>query len=195
MADVVKSEELERFDFGDHSSVDALLAHELNQLSVQERDRLNEEIHGVLDQSQHETTELINSSLEQMNVELSNLPDSPSKKAYKTSLQFPESYVHTEDFRLIFLRCDFFNTRKAAERFMHYLDTIDYLFGEKVLQREILLSDFDEETKKFVRSGYQQVLPGMDRTGRRIAGNFAFKGFKGSQKARVCTVRTNIKQN
>lgn len=191
MADVVKSEELERYDFGDYSSADALLAYELNQLSVQERDQLNEEIHGVLDQSQHETPELIKNSLEQMNVELSNLPDSPSKKAYETALQHPESYVHTDDFRLIFLRCEFFNTRKAAERYMHYLDLINYAFGEKVLQRDIRLSDFDEESMKFVRMGYQQILPGMDRTGRRIGGNFAFKvNHSVPLKARVCTVRT-----
>ena len=187
-------EDIDRLDFGDHSSVDALLAHELNQLSVTERDQLNEEIHGVLDQSQNETPELLKTSLEQMAFELASIPASPSNEAYRASLRFPKSYVHTDDFHLIFLRCDFFDAKSAAERLQYYLEQIHWCFGDKVLQRTIRLSDFDEKSLKFFRAGYQQVLPGFDRTGRRIAGNFAFKvnGLK-SEVALKCRVRIYIK--
>ena len=87
-------------NLGDHASADAMLAHELNQLSVQERDLIEEEIHGIRHQSLAETPEMIQSSLENLAVELDSLP---SKEAYDASKAFPESYIHTDDdFRLMF---------------------------------------------------------------------------------------------
>ena len=156
-------------DFGDHSSADALLAHELYQLSVEERDMINNEIHGIQHQCQNETPELLQNSLKELAVELVRLP---SKKAYDASQAFPECYINTDDFRLIFLRCEFFDAQKAAVRMTKYLDMVHWLFGEKVLQRDMCISDFDEHTIKLLRSGQVQVLPGMDRTGRRVVGNF-----------------------
>lgn len=159
-------------DFGDHSSADALLAYELNQLSVNERNIINEEIHGIRHQCQNETPELLRDSLEQLAAELVCLP---SKKAYEASQAFPECYINTDDFRLIFLRCEFFDAHKAAVRMTKYLDLIHWVFGEEVLQRDICISDFDEQALRLLRTGQFQVLPGMDRTGRRVIGNFVFR--------------------
>ena len=159
-------------EFEDYKSADVLLAHELNQLTSKERDEINEEIHGI---RQHhypkETPELLQGSLRKFRNQLDFLP---SNHAYEKSKTFPKSYVNTDDFYLIFLRFEYFDARKAATRMLKYLNVIYVSFGEKVLQRDICLDDFDERAFKFLKSGYHQLLPGRDRYGRRIAGNFVF---------------------
>jgi len=175
-------------NLGDHASADAMLAHELNQLSVQERDLIEEEIHGIRHQALAETPEMIQSSLENLAVELDSLP---SKEAYDASKAFPESYIHTDDdFRLMFLRRDFFDAQKAAVRMSKYLDLIRWAFGEDILQRQMSLADLDSAGERHLKSGAQQVLPGMDRSGRRIVGVFAFDAEEvSSVKSRVRKIK------
>lgn len=156
---------------GDHDSPDALLASELNKLSFKERGKLENDIHGIQLESINEAPELLRDSLKQLSIELDSIP-LKNKTAYETSQTFPKTYVNTEEFRLIFLRCLCFDERKAAQRIVNYLDLIHYCFGEAVLERDIRISDFDEESAKLLRSGTLQVLPGRDRSGRRIAGKF-----------------------
>ena len=177
-------------DFADHSSADALLANELYHLSVEERDMINEEIHGIWHQCQNETPELLQNSLKQLAVELVCLP---SKQAYDASQAFPECYINTDDFRLIFLRCEFFDAHKAAVRMTKYLDLIHWAFGEKVLQRDVCIADLDEQTLKLLRAGPFQVLPGMDRTGRRVVGNFAAE--IDPDQPRINRVRKRTREN
>ena len=169
------SEDMTRLDISDPSKAVTLLAKELNELSVQERDMINDEIHGVRRMScPEETPELLEKSLAELTMELTNLPPTATKKAYEESLNYTDSYVHTDDFRLIFLRTEFFDPRKAAIRMMKYLDLINWAFGKKVLQRDLCLADFDKKGKEYLRGGYQQIFPGMDRSGRRVGGNFLF---------------------
>jgi len=168
-------EDFTRMDMGDSSSsAEILLAQELNQLSVQERDLISDEIHGVRLNCPNETPGMLQNSLANLGVELASLPSTPTKSAYEESLKHPGSYVHTDDFRLIFLRAEFFDAPKAALRMIKYLDLVHYAFGPKVLKRDVCLADFDSKGKEFLREAYHQMLPGMDRTGRRVTGNFAF---------------------
>lgn len=169
------SEDITRLDIGDPSKAVALLAKELNQLSVQERDMINDEIHGVKNMScPEETPELLETSLAELTTELTNLPPTTTKEAYEKSLNYPDSYIHTDDFRLIFLRTEFFDPRKAAIRIMKYIDLIYWAFGKKVLERDLCLADFDQKGKEYLRAGYQQIFPGTDRSGRRVGGHFLF---------------------
>ena len=168
-------EDFTRMDLGDPSSAQSLLAQELNDLSVQERDLINDEIHGVRLSSLNETPKLLSDSLANLTAELDSLPPSKTKQAYEESLQFPKSYIHTDDFRLIFLRYEFFDAHKAAVRIVRYLDLIHWAFGPKVMERTMCLADFDKKSREYLREGYQQVLPGMDRSGRRVGGNFGIK--------------------
>jgi hypothetical protein len=158
-----------RMDLGEHSSADALRAHELNQLSVQERNMINDEIHGIHWMGREETPELLRCSLVQLASEVDRIPTKP---AYEASLAFPDSYVHKDEFRLLFLRTEYFDAKKSAERMVNYLDVIRWSFGDKALQRDIRIEDFDEEGLKYLRQGYHQLLPGMDRSGRRVGWSF-----------------------
>lgn len=153
-----------------HASSDALLAYELNKLSFKERDQINDDIHGVGKESPtNETPELLKEALQQLSVELEHIDNKP---AYNASQTFTNTYVNTDNFRLIFLRSEFLDAKKAAKRIVGYLDTIRWCFGDEVLMRDIRLSDFTGESAKYLQFGCQQLLPGRDRSGRRIVGNF-----------------------
>eukprot|EP00536_Pseudo-nitzschia_multiseries_P016961 jgi/Psemu1/223251/e_gw1.1312.10.1 len=170
---------------GDHKSPDALLAFELNQLSFKERGEINNVIHGVQRDLIQETPALLRASFEQLLIEIDATPKQ-NKKAYELSQTFPETYVNTEEFRLIFLRCECFNVRMAVKRMLIYLDLIHSCFGEALLKRDISLSDLDKKTMEYVEHGSLQLLPGRDRSGRRVGGNFpiAYKHCNGTLTAK-----------
>lgn len=76
--------------------------------------------------------------------------------------------VNTDDFRLRFLRCEIFDTKKAALRMVKYLELVRENFGNELLTRPMKLSDFSREEMSFLRGGDYQLLPYRDRSGRRI---------------------------
>eukprot|EP00536_Pseudo-nitzschia_multiseries_P016631 jgi/Psemu1/247639/estExt_Genewise1.C_11730016 len=78
------------------------------------------------------------------------------------------SYIHGDEFRLRFLRCDCFDSAKAAMRLVNFLDLLLDLFGDYALRRPICLSDFTKEELRHMRKGMIQLLPYRDRSGRRI---------------------------
>lgn len=178
-----------RMNLGEHSSADALRAHELNQLSVQERNMINDEIHGIHWMGREETPELLRCSLVQLASEVDRIPTKP---AYEASLAFPDSYVHKDEFRLLFLRTEYFDAKKSAERMVNYLDVIRWSFGDKALQRDIRIEDFDEEGLKYLRQGYHQLLPGMDRSGRRVGWSFVATAHSTAQVPVKNRVQTSI---
>ena len=69
-----------------------------------------------------------------------------------------------------------FDAKKAAVRFIKYLDLIDEVFGSDVLYRPPhpipRLSDFTKEDMSALKLGYYQLLPYRDRAGRRMLSNF-----------------------
>jgi hypothetical protein len=150
---------------------DNLLSKELLQLSVNDRNNLQEEIHGVRCLAPDETSQLIEESLRKLATELDeNIPDY-QKEAYLRSQRRPASaaFVNSQNFRLRFLRCELFDHRKAAERMVRVCDCLLKLFGMYALERPIRISDFSNAELKAIRRGRLQLLPFRDRSGRRIA--------------------------
>jgi len=80
-------------------------------------------------------------------------------------------YINENKFRLRFLRCELFDVRKAAERYIKYLEFVWDVYGEYALERPIRMSDFTTKEMSFMREGDSQLLPYRDQSGRRI---FAF---------------------
>jgi hypothetical protein len=157
-------------------SPDALLAYELNQLSFHERNTINEEVHGVRDCYPEETPELLNDSLASLEKELSKIKHKPAYDLAQQKygqIKKDGTYINTDRFRLIFLRCEIFNSKKAAARIVAFLELSYEICGELALYRDLLLSDFDSQALQFMRGGYFQILPGRDRSGRRVVGNFS----------------------
>jgi hypothetical protein len=168
-----------------------LLTKEMLNLSFEDRNAINEEIHGVRNVSPNETPELLQMSMYMLSVELSKIQDKPAYD--KSQRLFPRNtYVNTFDFRVRFLRCELFDPKKAAIRMVNFLDFIDSLFvgNNEVLRRPIRITDFNKEETKILRSGVFQLLPYRDRSGRPIYAESGDMGFHYDLKTRVSVEHT-----
>ena len=152
-----------------------LVSSELMRLSINDRNAILEEIHGVGCRSPKETPELLAFSLSQLTSELNQISNEIGK-AYRQSQKLPKTYVNTIDFRLRFLRCDLFDAKKAAFRMANFLNLLLEYYGEYALERPIRMSDMTKEELKYMRRGRYQWLPFRDRSGRKIVIVFPGKG-------------------
>jgi hypothetical protein len=151
------------FDPHPRSTV-ALLAQSMNQLSMKEREKVLEEIHGVADILEEEPQ-----FVEQCLVELEDeLHIVPNKDAYETARSRSMDYVSNRKFRLQFLRADSFNVRHAAVRIVAYFEAKLELFGLEKLTKCITQRDLDQDDLACLESGISQLLPVRDTTGRAI---------------------------
>lgn len=166
--------------------VDDLLSKELLQLSLQDRNAINEEIHGVQTFAREETPEMLARALTKMDTEINMIS---TKNAFDRSQQVPNTYVNSADFRLKFLRSELFEEKKAANKMVKFLDLVSELFGDFALRRQVQMSDFSREEMQFFRVGHQQLLPYRDRSGRRI---FALVGGVGVKVPLVTRVKILI---
>jgi hypothetical protein len=144
--------------------VDTILASALSKLSLQEREKAYEEIHGV-DLTVEEKPELVADRLEAMEAELQKIHKKP---AYDLALQRNKEYVTDRKLRLQFLRAECFDAKKAAARLVKCLEGKLELFGPEVMARPIYLSDLDSDDLEPLQSGFLQFLPARDRSGRAV---------------------------
>ena len=153
-----------------NNDVEELLSREMQSISFQERVLIQEEIHGVADLCPDETPELIGAALHAMQHYLDAIFYKPIYNQVSAS-----SYIHTSEFRLRFLRREFFNSQKAAERLVRFTEYMYQEYGMEVLERPLRLSDLatkfgaqGKEIMKLFKAGYAQLLPYRDRFGRRV---------------------------
>jgi hypothetical protein len=146
----------------------------LLNLSFNDRNMIEEEIHGVSCMAIEETPELIEESLHQFDLELDLIENKAAYNKAKEIVTSKEedpsmqSYLLSKDNKLRFLRCEFFDPRKSASRYTKFIDLLFDVYGECALRRPIRLQDFDPEELSFFNSGQYQLLPHRDRGGRRI---------------------------
>jgi hypothetical protein len=143
----------------------------LLNLSLNERNMIEEEIHGVSCMDIDETPELIEESLYQFDLELDLIENKAAynkAKAIIFSKEEDHSYCLSKANKLRFLRTEFFDPRKSASRYTRYLDLLFEIYGEFALRRPIRMQDFNREELAFLKSGQYQLLPYRDRGGRRI---------------------------
>eukprot|EP00536_Pseudo-nitzschia_multiseries_P009654 jgi/Psemu1/325728/estExt_fgenesh1_pg.C_2750007 len=151
---------------------DSAVSKAMMELSLKDRNRFQEEIHGVYCLAPEESPEFLRESLEKLDLELNN-PAIPSdeKRAFLESQELYAksnipSYVNSDDFRLRFLRCETFDVPIAALRIFKFLDLVSKLFGTFALQRPIRITDFSREELRIFRKGRYQLLPFRDRAGK-----------------------------
>jgi hypothetical protein len=93
----------------------SMLAKEMNQLSVEEREKVLEDVHGIA-RVVDEPHEFIEACLALLEKELHNIP---SKAAYDLASSMSEEYTCSKKLRLKFLRAESFDPYNAASR-LHY---------------------------------------------------------------------------
>lgn len=179
-----------------HDNPDKALAEQLNQLTLQQRQEILDDIHGV-SAAIEETPELVRDTLEEMRAELKRHEqtavsredeagrrrcDVVGSQCYARALKMEQQNnivetstpccrkysLNDDHFLLSFLRAERFQPVKAAERLLKFLHEKETLFGSNRLLQVIELSDLDAETLECLNSGYFQVLPGRDVAGRAI---------------------------
>lgn len=143
---------------------DSELAQQMNQLNVRERERKFEEMHGVSSFTD-ETNEKVLEALFQIEQEIAAIP---IKHAYDLAYSMDRRYVESRKFRLMFLRAELFDARKAAERLVLFLEKKLKFFGRATLVRSIQMGDLEDEDIQTLKAGPFQILPSRDRSGRPI---------------------------
>jgi hypothetical protein len=167
----------------DPKAVEALLARELEQMSFEDREQMNEEIHGVRTLAPDEDPEMLEEGLRQLVVELESLPSTP---CYDAAMVMSSPYVQDRSFKLKFLRAERFDARKAAVRLEKYLSFHQDHFGTEALKRPIYMADLDKDDLEILRMGNLQLLPSRDRSGRRIMARLGdFGGTNHSTRSKV----------
>ena len=144
--------------------VDSVLAKEFSKLSVQERSKTYEELHGV-DECVKETPIFIENSLRQLDEEVSKIR---RKYAYVLAEQQNKEFVTNPNFRRMFLRASGFHSGKAANRMVGYFEGILKYFGESYLTKRIRYRDLDRDDQACAKAGHLQILPFRDRSGRAV---------------------------
>lgn len=150
----------------DSGEIDPFFIDELNKLSVQERDEVLQDVHGVSD-VMNENLLTIEIKIAEMKQQLARIP-LKQKAAYLQALEQNPNYVHDDKFLLMFLRADAFNVEASALRFVSFFEHKLQLFGRDKLGRDIVVSDLSEDDVLCLESGYSQMLAGRDRAGRAI---------------------------
>ena len=165
-------------------------------MGVKDRERINDELHGVSESRRRANREVEWSEeelalhLNCFQIELDEKVRPEDKQTYLEAVELDGSYITRLDFRLRFLRAERFDVEKAVLRYCKCLDFLVEFFGKEALFRPLLMSDLTKSEMKFLREGYVQVLPSRDRLGRRILamlGSYGGTRYSEVEKFRVCT--------
>ena len=143
---------------------DALMAKELTHLSIEERERVFEEVHGVA-QIIEESEGFVARKLEQLEEEIGKCR---RKRAYEQALFLNPEYAQNMKFRLMFLRADRFDPSKAAKRVIKFFELKLDLFGINKLVKDITMDDLNTDDLVSLNAGSHFFLKNYDRAGRRI---------------------------
>ncbi|CAJ1962883.1 unnamed protein product [Cylindrotheca closterium] len=149
----------------DPENADSLIASQMAKLSVADREKVYNDVHGIPDDCVDETPELIQKGLRVLQHEIDVLPD---KKAYNIAERLNPKYTHDREFRLAFLRCEKFDCHKAALRFVRHFQMKLDLFGEDKLVKDITQDDLDVDEMEILHLSNGRFLNSHDKAGRRI---------------------------
>ena len=169
----------------DPNELDRIWTKELHDKPKDERERLLNELHGVSSRAVPESPVMIVCALNMFQEEVDKFIPDYEKRAYQKACSMNSTYVHSADFRLKFLRAEFFHSKKAALRYVRNLDFLLDKFGEFALMRQLYISDLNSEEMKFFKKGFMQILPFRDRCGRRVVANLgSYGGFDFSMETK-----------
>jgi hypothetical protein len=135
---------------------------------LQEREQAFEDIHGV-SKIIDEDPDFVDQCLLLMDMELRRLKKQKKQtSAYETALFLAPRLVMDREFRLMFLRAESFDPKKALHRMVKYFESKLELFGFDKLVKTITQEDLHEDAKEALRVGMFQPLPAKDQSGRNI---------------------------
>jgi hypothetical protein len=144
--------------------IDSVIARQMSRLSVQDREKAYMDVHGVCDLVE-ETPEMVEGGLVQLESEILLLNDTA---AYDLAASMDPSYTRNRDFRISFLRTEFFDSRRAALRLIRHFQMKLEIFGRDRLAMDITQDDLDKDAMDTLYRGNARFLSATDRAGRII---------------------------
>lgn len=144
--------------------MDALISSEMCKLSVKEREKILEDVHGVGEVNEEDPS-FISSCLDDL---ANHLLTRKQGTAYAIAESMSKQYVSDKDFYMMFLRAEEYDPSDAAERMIRFFELKKELFGVEKLVKDITLGDLSEDDMYSLESGCAQVSPRTDRAGRAI---------------------------
>ena len=146
------------------STIQSLLALDLNKISMKERGEVYEDLHGV-SSLVDESPEMVASRLAELETEIAKIR---CRDAYIAATSKDSSYTSSRALRLKFLRAEQFDSKRAAARLIGFFERKLEIFGPDPLARDILLSDLNEDDQICLQSGLMTLVPEKDMAGRGI---------------------------
>jgi hypothetical protein len=181
-------------------NIEKIVARQMYEMNRAEREAIVEGLHGVKSRAVAESPNMITSALEDFREEAEllckgkvtdvdiNDKNHPIGKAHLRALEILDSnYVIAPEFRIRFLRTEFFDVEKAVLRYCRYLNHVWDLFGDLALVRQIALNDLNKKELKYLKGGNVQGLLSRDKMGRRIYALFGTYDVPIRDRARVET--------
>ena len=139
-----------------------MIASDMSKLSIAEREKAENDVHGIGD-TIVETPELLNRCLDEMNHFLEAIKRGTS---YELAEAMDRSYTSNVHFRTMFVRAERYRPSEAAERMIRFFDCKKELFGTELLVKDILLEHLSDDDVEALESGGLQVCPAKDSGGR-----------------------------
>jgi len=142
------------------------MKREFSNLSVSEQNRAQDDLYGKQHDLTEENEELLRGWLEEFAAALTVVPKH-RKESYLKAMELCPDHVQDESFRMQFIRADYYDTRKAATRFIKYWKAKEYVFGAKAFHR-LSLDDLSEDDLATLRRKAYLGLPKRDAAGRAL---------------------------
>lgn len=158
----------------DMKDAEQLVANELTRMTLLERERLLNDLHGISDENSPKdpSPEVCAAKLKELDLELKCLSmsmfSSVSVSAYNLASSIDKRYVESERFRLLFLRSHDWNVKKTAVIVAKHFQTKLELFGKELLCKNITQDDLDPTSLKLLYCGWLQELPLRDMSNRLV---------------------------
>mmetsp|Transcript_86320 Transcript_86320/g.249299 ORF Transcript_86320/g.249299 Transcript_86320/m.249299 type:complete len:513 (-) Transcript_86320:61-1599(-) len=143
----------------------SILAGEMTKLSVQEREKAENDVHGILGSNLEEIPEVLQQCVSEMEF---FLEANKRGTAFELAEAMDRAYTSNFDFRAMFARAERYEPSAAAERMIRFFDLKKTLFRTELLTKDILLEHLDEDDMESLRSGGLQFCPARDSAGRPI---------------------------
>ncbi|CAB9515742.1 expressed unknown protein [Seminavis robusta] len=139
---------------------------DFEKLSLDDREKLVFDIHGLPSISQATDLKEQQQKLEALDVALESISDDePRKSAYNSAVSLNPEYV--KGLRTKFLLANEWDPKLTADQMIQHFVNKKKLFGSgEVLGRDILMSDLTKEDMEYLEIGCTQVLPSRDTAGR-----------------------------
>ena len=101
-----------------------------------------------------------------------------SRSAWEIAMTQNEPFI--KSMRIWFLRCELYDTKKAAFRMMGFLEFKRQFFDEELLGVDIQIRHLSKEDLEYLQTGCRQILPERDNCGRIVI--FAHSGTTQEEK-------------